>query len=260
MSSADFRTWRRSVEDWLTLNAVSDADAVCYIRLLCAPAVQRALDARFPRARWEALSPSEALNSVSKLVLQQHNQAVCWADFISAMQSPGESLREYFTKCTQKAVDCEFQCPECNGDISEYMLLRKLVAGLREPALRREVFQEVDRLRAYCVAYEAAHRDATWSLCGMQGTVDVTEDAINKDDIIAATHAETASQGTRRCAYCSGRHLPSKTSCPAAGATGRACGKLGHFRRVCQSVKNHMKKGRVASGVIASSGVTSQPQ
>ena len=32
MSTSDFRSWRRSVEDWITLNSVKDEDAVCYIR------------------------------------------------------------------------------------------------------------------------------------------------------------------------------------------------------------------------------------
>ncbi|KAK8377981.1 hypothetical protein O3P69_018713 [Scylla paramamosain] len=51
MSAADFRTWRRSLEDWIELNAVGDGDAARYIRLLCAPELQKALDARYPAAK-----------------------------------------------------------------------------------------------------------------------------------------------------------------------------------------------------------------
>lgn len=35
ITSADFHTWCRSVEDWLCLNAVSDVNATCYVRLMC---------------------------------------------------------------------------------------------------------------------------------------------------------------------------------------------------------------------------------
>ncbi|KAK8372979.1 hypothetical protein O3P69_012755 [Scylla paramamosain] len=54
MSAADFKTWRRSLEDWIELNAVGDGDAARYIRLLCAPELQKALDAR--AAAGDALS------------------------------------------------------------------------------------------------------------------------------------------------------------------------------------------------------------
>ena len=154
MSSADFRSWRRTVEDWFSLNEVKDRQAVCYIRLLCVPAVQKALDDRYSRSAWEELSHTAALNMVAKQVTREYNQAVCWAEFFSLVQAPGEPVREYFTRCSQKAMDCAFQ-------------LRKLVAGLREPALKRDVFQscsqfsDVDTLRTYCVAYEGARRDAT---------------------------------------------------------------------------------------------------
>jgi len=50
MTAADFRSWRRSVEDWSLLNMVKDADAVRYIRLLCVPSLQKALNARYTKA------------------------------------------------------------------------------------------------------------------------------------------------------------------------------------------------------------------
>ena len=44
MNYADFHMWRHSVEDWLRLNEVKDKQAVCYIRLLCIPTFEKALD------------------------------------------------------------------------------------------------------------------------------------------------------------------------------------------------------------------------
>ncbi|KAK3880047.1 hypothetical protein Pcinc_015434 [Petrolisthes cinctipes] len=47
------------------------------------------------------------------------------------------------------------------------MLLRKLVSGIASVELKEEVFRrcdsfsEVDSLRKFCVAFEAAHKDAT---------------------------------------------------------------------------------------------------
>ena len=105
MSTSDFRSWRRSMEDWITLNSVKDEDAVCYIRLLCVPALQKALDARFPRARWSAL------DGLGKLVLRASSQTVRWCEFFSAGQTTGECVSDYFTRCAQMVLDCVFQCP-----------------------------------------------------------------------------------------------------------------------------------------------------
>ena len=47
----------------------------------------------------------------------------------------------------------------------QYMLLRKLVVGLKDPVLKREVFQthgdyrSVEELRDKCTSFEAAVRD-----------------------------------------------------------------------------------------------------
>lgn len=85
ISAADFRSLRHSVEDWITLNAVRDADAVCYIRLLYVSMLQKALDARFPKALWGAISTTEALNDLDKLVLHATNQVMrCWGSLMLA--------------------------------------------------------------------------------------------------------------------------------------------------------------------------------
>ena len=81
MTSAGFRSWRRSVESWLRLAGWPDREAVLHIRLLCVPKLQCALDARFDSGQWEALTPKEALDAIGKLVLQASNQAVKWCDF-----------------------------------------------------------------------------------------------------------------------------------------------------------------------------------
>lgn len=267
MSAADFRTWRRSLEDWIELNAVGDGDAARYIRLLCAPELQKALDARYPKAQWDATSAAEALESVGKLVLRTANQAVQWSNFFGVKQAVGESVSDYFTKCSQMVLDCAFQCPDCDKDLSDYMLVRKLIAGLRDPALRREVFQchvqfrDVDSLRSYCVAFEAAQRDAHGFPPNRHpgaAAGDALTGATSDDDVIAAAGPRKARH--RPCGYCGERHQPGKASCPAANATCHACGKLGHFQAVCKGERKPARKGAVASAVVATAKVTRQPQ
>lgn len=57
-------------------------------------------------------------------------------------------------------------CPSCDSSLTDYVLLRKLMSGLYSVVLREEVFRnfasfsDVDSLRSYCTAFEAAHKDA----------------------------------------------------------------------------------------------------
>ena len=154
------------MECWLGLSHFPPAEAVLHIRLQCTPALQRSLDSRYTIAQWQALSTAEALDAISRVALQTTNQAADWCKFFATTQGPSESICEYFTRSTQCAADCEFECPHCAGSLSEYMLLRKLVCGLRSVALKEEVFRQcqtfgdVDVLRKFCVAFEAAHKDA----------------------------------------------------------------------------------------------------
>lgn len=82
--------------------------------------------------------------------------------------------------------------PRVNCDLSEYMLFCKLVSGLRESVLKRKVFQscnqfkDVDSLRAYCVAYEAAYRDTIRGATQEAViTADATDAANQQENIIA---------------------------------------------------------------------------
>ncbi len=141
---------------WMQLCKFPPREAVQHIRLTCVPALQRAVDTRYTDAQWSALTPEEALDALGKLVLRSSNQATLWADFFGSSQGQDEPISEFFRRCAQKAADCAFQCPECQCDLAEYVLLRKLVVGLSDEELKRHVFQtcesytSVDALRAVC--------------------------------------------------------------------------------------------------------------
>ncbi|MPC79496.1 hypothetical protein E2C01_074026 [Portunus trituberculatus] len=124
--------------------------------------------AAFTADEWQALMVKEALDAVSRIALQTTNQAADWCRFFTASQDHSE----YFARLVECAADCDFKCPHCDSGLAEYMLLRKLVSGLESAVLKEEVFRQcdtfhdVDSLRKFCVAYEAAHRDAASSSGG----------------------------------------------------------------------------------------------
>ncbi|MPC65141.1 hypothetical protein E2C01_059270 [Portunus trituberculatus] len=167
MAPAAFRSWRRSMEYWLLLCKWPRREVVHHVRLHCAPPLQRAVDARFTFEEWSALTPQAALDAIGKLVFCSSNQAVQWAEFFSVSQGQEEAVSDYFIRGAQKANDCTFQCPQCSCNLSDYLLLKKLMVGLRDTGLKQQVYQvcdsisSVDALQAMCCAYKAARHHAT---------------------------------------------------------------------------------------------------
>ena len=146
MTPAAFRSWRRSMECWLHLCKWPQQEAVHHVRLHCAPALQRAVDARFTFDEWAALTQTAALDAIGKLVLHSSNQAVQWSEFFSAGRGKDESVSDYFIRCAQKANDCAFQCPQCSCNLSEYLLMKKLIVGLSDTGLKQQVYQMCDSI------------------------------------------------------------------------------------------------------------------
>ncbi|MPC49483.1 hypothetical protein E2C01_043286 [Portunus trituberculatus] len=133
---------------------------------------ESALDVRYSLSQWEALSASEALDAVGSVAQRAMNQAVLWSDFFNGGQGRAEPMAEYFQRCTQQALDCNLRCPECDSNLSDYMILRKAIVGLSNPTLKKELFlqydmySDVDKLRAKCLVIRSSRaRLPTCSRC-----------------------------------------------------------------------------------------------
>ncbi|XP_063876921.1 uncharacterized protein K02A2.6-like [Scylla paramamosain] len=227
MTPAAFRSWKRSME--FTFN------------------------------QWSALTQQEALDAIGNLVLRSSTPAVQWAEFFGVSQGQDECVSDYFVRGAQKVNDCAFECPQCSLNLSEYLLLKKLVVGIRDTGLKQQVYQacdslgSVDALRAMCCAYEAARQHTTgvggWRESSRAaGTVRAEENGNQTLDAAAATT--------------SGKTQPSP-SCPAREAVCVACRKKGHFKRCCRSSKrpHGTASAYAVSGSVTTAGanVSRQP-
>ncbi|MPC90109.1 hypothetical protein E2C01_085078 [Portunus trituberculatus] len=111
--------------------------SVIHIRLNCVPKLQQMIDTG---NKWENLTPNQALDAVGELVKHSTNQAVRWNNFFNSRQGELEPMKDYFQRCSAEAAEYDFLYPMCEGDLSNFMLLRKLVLGLSDPVLKK-VFQ-----------------------------------------------------------------------------------------------------------------------
>lgn len=270
MSSASFRTWKRSMTQWLRLYKLQPTDAVQHIRLHCTPELQRTLDARYSDAQWANLSPEGALDAIGAMVLRASNQAVHWAEFFVYMQGREESISEYFAKCSQKAMDCGFQCPSCHSDLSEYMLIRKLMVGLRDEILKRDLYRScdsicsVDALRAVCATYEAARKDAsmpqhdTWHQEPRAADVE-TDPSPPECAAVKSGERSSVSINARMCGNCGVQHEPRKVLCPARNSVCHGCQKIGHLKRFCRSKKKMVSDAPASSVTLGAVTAGVQP-
>ena len=187
--------------------------AVHHIRLHCVPELQRALDARFTDDQWRALSTEEALDTIGKLVLRASNKAAQYQEFFSAMQGQEESLSNFFLKCNQKALDCEFNCPNCSGDLTEYMLLHKLMVSLSDNKLKRYIFQSCNKIHSVdaCSAFQAARQNLEGGT-GLQNPPRAASASVEgnpeREVQTDVASVRTHQPSTRACGNCGGRHAP----------------------------------------------------
>ena len=82
----------------------------------------------------------EVLEVIQCLATSTTNQAVLWDVFFRGHQAPNKSIQGYFSKCLQQSLDCKFYCPSSSGDLSEYILVRKIMVGLYDPVLKRDLY------------------------------------------------------------------------------------------------------------------------
>ncbi|MPC22052.1 hypothetical protein E2C01_015058 [Portunus trituberculatus] len=258
MTPAAFRSWKWSMDCWLLLCKWPRHEAVHHVRLLCAPPL-------FTFDQWSALTQQEALDAISNLVLSSSSQAVQWAEIFSVSQGQDESVSDYFIRGTQNVNDCAFECPQCSLNLSEYLLLKKLVVGIRNTGLKQQVYQacdsigSVDALRAMCCAYEAARQHTTGVSCWREGsraagTVWAEKDEHQTPDATATASGKTQSSHT--CWNCGTSHTPDRPSCPAREAVCIACHKRGHFKNCCRSSKrpHGTTSANTVSGSVTTAG------
>ncbi|KAG0701317.1 Retrovirus-related Pol polyprotein from transposon 17.6 [Chionoecetes opilio] len=139
-------------------------------------------------------------------------------------------MKDYFQKCTAEAVECQFRCRTCDTDLSDYMLLRKVMVGLSDPALKKEVFQgcpsfnSVGQLQQKCFAHEAAVRDAGVWCRAARSVIASTASWASTDDeteeCVAADRAPTQRQQAPHASYlnCGYAHGPATSLYLSLGA------------------------------------------
>ena len=152
---------------WLGLSRVPDDEGVILIRMYCTPPLQKALDNKIACEEWQRLAPAQAIDLLESITVKYTSRAADIGAFYNLKQGPYETIAAYFTRGHEVATSAKLRCPTCSQGLGNYLLLSKLAIGLHNEELRREAFRafdtlkDVDHLRAFCIAHEAASAAAT---------------------------------------------------------------------------------------------------
>ena len=107
----------------------------------------------------------DALAIIKSIVTHKVNPAVHRKAFTAIFQGEQENVQTFLVRLRSAAVECSYQCPSCNVDISEMNIKDQFIAGLANGILQTEILARANQLTTldaivqHAEAFETAQRD-----------------------------------------------------------------------------------------------------
>ena len=193
----------------------------------------------------------KAIDKLTEYFSPQTNIAYEVYNFRQAKQKEGESLDSYHTRLRQLSKTCEFA--DTDKEIKEHIILSCSSNSLRRRALRENPdlasllklgrALELSESQANKVERNESTINAVNEHKGFQRSRQSrpqrngrSRSQTNHHRSLSRSRSTTTRNNStsQECRNCGG-HFPHKTSCPAKGKDCKACGKIGHFARVCRT-------------------------
>ena len=151
-------------------------------------------------------------------------------------QQPGETFDTFLTAVKEMAHRCQF------GDKTDEMLRDKIVFGVLDDSLRKQLLQKKGLTLASCVDMCRAHEATAKQMkdMGANGDDDVHVVRCYKKTVKSkpgktAGQPRTPDKSRYECSYCGLKHARGRNNCPANGKKCSKCSKMNHFARKCRS-------------------------
>lgn len=181
----------------------------------------------------EQRSLDDVLKKFDDHCLPQRNVAMESYKFNMIVQKEKQSFNEFETELRTQLRRCEFKCA-CGESYEERMLRDRVIIGVHDKKLQLKLLDGRDealtRVIETCKIYEAANVN--------RGILDARQTVayIEKNE---QENTTTVNAMNRSCFNCGGPwKFGHNEECKAKEANCRACGKKGHFVRMCRKPKN----------------------
>ena len=185
-----------------------------------------------------------AVDALNAYFIPQANSAFEEYNFRQAKQQHGENIDAFHTRLRQLAKTCEF----ANDDKE---IKAQIIIGCSSQRLRRQALRDNPSLKDLLTNARAQERSEAQATAVEKGASPINavknEPRDTRNNKTHGKHREsklkhpsntgtykTTQPSTQQCRNCGGI-FPHIGECPAKGKECRACGKSGHFAKVCRS-------------------------
>ena len=232
VSDEDWEYFTSRWEQYKKAANITGDDVVTQLMECCDEQLRREHHRTFSGAG--ATTETDILAELKQIAVSKKNKAVNRVKLGQMKQDRGEPIRKYCGRVRSLASVSGYsvKCPKegCNTNVSytEQVIQDQLTIGLADPEIQRDVLSHADgdnmNLEAL-VKFIEGKESALTSQGLMSGSGSVSA---NKTGV-------KAGPGQGKCRWCGEVHPRGREHCKAADQTCEACGKQGHFKKVCRS-------------------------
>lgn len=230
---SDFMAWKAQWESYMSLSGLSAESAEKQVQALtlCFSRDTLSIVQNLGLSDAEKEDVTAIITAIKKYIDGHINESVERRNFRRRVQQPGECFDDYLVALRELVKTCNF----CSNDCIQKNIRDQLIEGVLDGDTVETLLQEkdlsLDKAIQVCRAQEAAKKQRASIMTGVHQE---SIAAINLP-LRRKTQSHPPSQSTT-CPGCGGKlHLGGRARCPAFGLPCNACGKLGHFAKVCRS-------------------------
>ena len=232
VSDEDWSYFTSRWEHYKKAANVTGDDVVTQLMECCNEQLRREHHRTFSGAG--ATSEKDLLAELKQISVSKRNKAVNRVKLSQMKQDPREPIRKFSGRVRSLAsvsgysVKCSKEGCNTNVSYTEPVIMDQVITGLADSEIQRDVLSHVDGDN---MDLEALVRfiEGKESALASQGLMS------GSGSVSATKVAHKSGPGQKKCSWCGDFHPRGREHCKAADQTCEACGKSGHFKKVCRS-------------------------
>ena len=172
------------------------------------------------------------LAELKQIAVRKRNKAVNRVKLVALKQDKGEPVRKFAGRIRSLASVSGYsvKCKGCQTDVSytDAVIMDQIITGLADPEVQKDVLSLPDQdqltLEKLLIFIEGKESG-------------LTSQGLMFGDSAQISAQMSAAKKVNKCRWCGDSHIRGKANCKAPGNKCQKCGKIGHFDKVCRSVK-----------------------